>query len=175
MEPKKKKSIPKPTYFGANLKFLRRMNGLSQSQLATTIQVTRNKIASYESGIVEPNAKVFLIVCNYFKVPANSMLESLMSKNPASSVNLESEDLNTLDQYLVDHFDQFVEKTNDMTKIFDGYKAMLEMRMASDEKGANRDLYTSFDDLLNLLEMLLTSNWELIQQVMPSSKSDQAS
>jgi transcriptional regulator with XRE-family HTH domain len=168
MDLKKKKAIPKPTSFGANLKLLRRISGMSQTELAQKLSLTRNNIASYESGLVEPNAKTFLAVCAYFEVTPEDMLEVIMSKKPVANVIDLSDDMDTMDKFLVDQFDEFVTQTNDMTKVLEGYQTLLELRLESDNDHSAKEFYVSFDDLLQLLRTLIKTNWDLVEKIIPS-------
>jgi transcriptional regulator with XRE-family HTH domain len=165
---KKNKNIPKPTNFGKNLKFLRRINSLSQGELAAATEMTRNNIASYESGIVEPNAKKFLDVCKFFSVSPESMLEDTMFDNPSQSALVDKKEMGVVDKYLSDQIETFVIQTNEMTKVYEGYKAFLEMQQTSEKYNLNRELYSTLEDLLDLLSSLIKSNWKLIQSIYPS-------
>ena len=46
-----------------NLKELRTEKGLSQTQIAETVGVSRNTISSIETGQFSPTAKLALIIC----------------------------------------------------------------------------------------------------------------
>ncbi len=46
-----------------NLKAIRNQQGLSQSQLAEMVGVSRNTISSIETGQFSPTAKLALILC----------------------------------------------------------------------------------------------------------------
>ena len=46
-----------------NLKAVRQQKGLSQSQLAETVGVSRNTISSIETGQFNPTAKLALVLC----------------------------------------------------------------------------------------------------------------
>ncbi len=46
-----------------NLKTIRNQQGLSQSQLAEMVGVSRNTISSIETGQFSPTAKLALILC----------------------------------------------------------------------------------------------------------------
>lgn len=46
-----------------NLKEIRISKGLSQSQLAETVGVSRNTISSIETGQFNPTAKLALVLC----------------------------------------------------------------------------------------------------------------
>jgi transcriptional regulator with XRE-family HTH domain len=165
---KKSNNIPKPTHFGKNLKFLRRLKGLSQTAMAEKIGLSRNNIASYESGIVEPNGINFLATCEFFAIEPKFMLDTLLVDHPLDNKNGENEEPGVLDKYLIDQLDQFVIQTNEMTKVFEGYKAFFDMKKSSSPEKGHRELYATLEDLLDLLEKLIGSNWGLIQSVVPS-------
>lgn len=173
-ENKNSKSIPRPTHFGKNLKFLRRLQGLSQTELANQIGMRRNNIASYESGMVEPNAKKYLQVCDFFSIDPKDMLESQLSDSPSENVLPTSESNNIIDEYLEDQMEAFIIKTNEMTKVYEGYKAFFEMQKTLDSYNENKALYATLEDLLSLLRSFVSSNWELIQSVYPNMNNDES-
>jgi len=170
---KKKNQIPKPTHFGKNLKYLRRLNGLSQKALAADLEISRNNIASYESGVVEPNATTFLKSCEYFKtLPAVFMSQILSDEGVDTSLGINYTDMDTLDQYISDQMEIFVAQTNETTKVLEGYIALGKIKTSS-KPSTSIMMQTSFDDLLDLLHSLITVNWDFIQAVLPSkARSD---
>ena len=171
---KTSRNIPKPTHFGKNLKFLRRLNGMSQAQLAQQIGLTRNNIASYESGIVEPNIQKFIATCSIFNVNPRSMLDEVMVEKPLEIKVDKKEADPIMDKYLLDQLDDFVNQTNEMTKIYEGYQAFLEMRKEMGNYEENKILFSTLIDLLDLLQSLIQANWEVIQIVYPTDiKSSQ--
>jgi len=172
MNNSRKKNIPKPTHFGKNLRFLRRLKGLSQSKLASQTGMSRNNIASYESGMVEPNGANFLKVCSYFSVDPRDMLENILSETPIESTAHHRPTDGVVGNYLSDHMSQFVVQTNEMTKILEGYKTYYDLRRSDDSKESHRDLYATMDDLLSLLESLIKSNWSLISSVLPADEEE---
>ena len=169
MEPTLKgiKNIPKPTNFGKNLKFLRVVNKLSQSALAEKVQMKRNNIASYESGFVEPKATNFLKICRVFSIDPKDMLTDDLTDH-AMNVDLGtgSEDLK---EYLSDQLDQFVNQTNEMGKLVEGYRTFYQMKR---DAGLEYDseLTVVLDDVLTLLSSLITNNWKLIQHIYKSEE-----
>lgn len=152
------------THFGANLRFLRRLNGISQKELGERTQLSRNKIASYESGVIEPKLKNFLLLCNYFDNAPRLMLDELISNLPAELEKEESD----VDVVINEKMDEFIKKTNEMTKIFDGYTTFLDLKKDTDEYKNNGDLYASIHDILKMLDSLISANWKLIQSVYPN-------
>lgn len=63
---------------GANLRFLRKQQGLTQEQLATKIGVKRPLIGAYEEGRVEPKLGTIINISRLFKVSLDDLIcESL--------------------------------------------------------------------------------------------------
>ena len=170
---KKVKNIPKPTNFGKNLKFLRRIAGLSQTQLAAEIEISRNKVASYETGIVEPNAITFLKFCDFFKIQPNAFLLEIFVENPTDVYSPIDEGESEITSFLQEQIDEFVVQTNEMTKILQGYTSFIEIQKDKDSYLNNRPLYSTIEDLLSLLRMHIDSNWKLIQAIIPNQAKDQ--
>lgn len=60
--------------FGERLKQLRLENGLTQFQLAETLDVSKSNISKYESGSVEPNLEIIVKISKYFSVDTDYLL-----------------------------------------------------------------------------------------------------
>ena len=146
------------------------MRGLSQAALAKEIQMSRNNVASYESGIVEPNTFKFLSACEYFSIDPKEMLESVLSENPSEITSIDIKGQGLLDRNILSQMDDFVIQTNEMTKVLDGYKVFIEMRQESQQFKENRELYSTLEDLLELLSSLVKSNWQLINSVVSDTE-----
>lgn len=165
-----KKAIPKPTHFGKNLKLLRKLNNLSQQQLATALDVKRNNIASYESGVVEPNAKLFLKVCAFFNKKPTDILETVLIENVSDYSSVKEEHIDSaVEVYLLEHIEQFIVQTNEMSKIYEGYTALVEMKSKNANDQSSIELYASLTDLLDLLQSLIKLNWDTIQTLFPNA------
>jgi len=159
-----KKNIPKPTNFGANLKYLRRLKGISQGKFAELIGISRNSIASYENGMVEPNALNFLRICKYFQEsPLSMMIDDISVDQTDNGIQLEDD----LKKYIFDSFSEFLSQTNEITKVFEGYSEFYDMRKDSIDSQEHKELYMILDDLFVLLKSLIKENWNLIQNVYP--------
>ena len=170
----KKKSIPKPTHFGKNLRFLRRLNGLSQQELANQLHLKRNNIASYESGSAEPSAKVYLRICRHFNKSPQLLLDTLMVEQPLETTQIVLPIDNSIRQNQFEEaLSQFISQTNEMTKIFDGYTSLIEMKNIDNSDTISRELYSSFTDLLDLLQTLIRSNWDFMHEIVPSDITEQ--
>jgi len=163
MEIIKKKTIPKPTYFGVNLKLLRRLGGQSQKELAATLNLTRNKIASYESGLVEPNANLFLIMSQFLKVDPKEMLTTVFTDHLVESIQL---DTNDLEDQIIHGIEAFIERTDEMTRILNGYKTMAELKSVKSDDASVNSLSRAFEEVFELFELLIQHNWEIINQLI---------
>lgn len=60
--------------FGERLKQLRLENGLTQIQLAETLDVSKSNVSKYESGSVEPNLEILSKISIYFNVDTDYLL-----------------------------------------------------------------------------------------------------
>jgi len=167
---KKTKNIPKPTNFGENLKLLRRLHGHSQQALANQVGLSRNNIASYESGVVEPNSSNFLKICTFFEVDPKDLLTTVIAENPIDNIAITPGTESLTDNVVKDQLEQFIMQTNEMTKVYEGYKTFFEMRQLSAEYKEYRALYSTLEDLLDLLNSLIASNWSLIQSIYPTEE-----
>jgi len=147
------------------------MSGTTQQGLASQLQLSRNKIASYESGLVEPNTKNFMKVCTHFQVLPREMLDAQLSISPAESVHVDTTELNTQDKKFISRFDEFIAKTNEMSKIWDGYDALLNVRIEENEGEIKNEYFQTYKEILELLQLLLKTNWNLISQVYPFDES----
>lgn len=158
-------NIPKPTNFGKNIRFLRRVKGLSQAKLASELGLSRNNIASYETGTVEPNTAYFLKTCTYFSVDPRELLETVMvDQHPHSG------EATMVHQYFADHMQAFTHQTNEMTKILEGYKVFYDIKKEAQMSPQQKDLHHTLADLLLLLEDLLITNWKVIRAVYRSEE-----
>ena len=88
------------------LKELRLANGLTQKELAKSIEVGRTTISEYESGKIVPKHEGLLKLANYFNVSVDYLTG--VSDEPATRQHNEHELdklLNTLDYILMNEYD----------------------------------------------------------------------
>ena len=81
-------------YFNSNLKFLRKVRGFTQDELAFELQVKRSQIGSYEAGRANPSYEKLAEIAKYFHVSIDHLLNKdfrLMKEVPLFS----DEQLNT--------------------------------------------------------------------------------
>lgn len=67
-------------YIASNLKFLRKLTGLSQEQFAKKVEMNRGNIASYEKGNAEPNIEKLQKIVAYFDVDLVTFIEMDLSE-----------------------------------------------------------------------------------------------
>ncbi len=167
----KKKDIPKPTYFGKNLKFLRRHKGLTQTELAKNIGLNRNNIASYESSVVEPNVNNFLKIVKYLNVNPHDMLDTILENKVVVSVDsANTNDLNELEIYLKEQLELFSSKTNEINSVLVGFRLAASLKEKTDKPKPNKELASSMSDFMEVLDLLIESNWDYIRSIYNEEK-----
>lgn len=70
--------------FSENLKKLRTNKGLSQEQLSEIIDVSRQSISKYESGVAQPSFDKLIAIAKYFDVSIDFLLLSENNNNSAT-------------------------------------------------------------------------------------------
>ena len=56
------------------LKELRKMNNITQKELANALEVVQSAVSQWETGINEPTASCIIKICDYFNVCADYLL-----------------------------------------------------------------------------------------------------
>lgn len=165
----RRKQIPAPTRFGQNLRYLRILSGLSQNSLGLSVGLNRNRIASYEQGVVEPSAYNLLSICVFFNQSAEDILEIDMSHvSDQSAAKLSTSQEVAPD--MVHTMNSFLLKTLEMQKILQGFKAFYDLRdsaASSAEPLRSHPLYLKIVDLLAIFESAITANLDLIHSIIP--------
>lgn len=153
------KKSTKRTYFGQNLKFLRNVRKLTQTDLAKSLELSRSKIASYESNVAEPNLKTFLKICAFFEVSPETLITDtiydLTPTNPENSLLAHHE------QQIAD----FIQITNEAAQIYEGFKEWYALQLEKEISEELESLHSTLDNLLQMLEMIIQSNWALIKSL----------
>jgi transcriptional regulator with XRE-family HTH domain len=156
------RKIPRPTNFGRNLKFLRKLRGISQQEMALEVGLNRNNIASYESGAVEPNANVFLKISGSLKVDPYVMLAVDMEREDfADIVGVKHSDEAQI-EYLKSHLSSFIKTTDEAHKIVE---SQIEFYKLIQRQGGDSEWDHLRDQIIELTGELLKNNWEFIQSM----------
>ena len=74
--------------FGVRLRELRTSAGLTQSQLAEKINLSKANVSKYEAGIVEPNLETLFLICKLFSVSADYLLGLNESKQATDNTSM---------------------------------------------------------------------------------------
>lgn len=73
--------------FGSNLKVLRRQKGITQQDMAKTINTSRSCVSNYESGNRQPDSETIKLIADYFNVS----IDYLLGRSPVKTI-FKSED-----------------------------------------------------------------------------------
>jgi len=79
---------PMDNHFSRNLSWLRKRKKLSQSKLAEQVNLTRNIIASYETGKAEPNMEKLSRLAYFFEVDFGQLIQADLSVLPESAIRM---------------------------------------------------------------------------------------
>lgn len=82
-------------YFADNLRYLRKLNNLTQDQLATMLNKSRKTVSAWEQGTRSPIVNDLMLVSNYFKVDIADLYDTDLAKTSMIADETES-DLLTL-------------------------------------------------------------------------------
>lgn len=158
---------------GYNIRFLRQLHGLSQQQLADILEIKRNNIASFESGLVEPRAEIFLNIACHFSVAPVDLLTRDLSKHPLAYLPAPSAEGSPKASVQIEWLDKLIRKTTEGQNILDGFREFYKLKYtrypASDPE--TRSLRHDLDNLLDILEKSLENNWDLIHHVQKGKKN----
>ena len=78
-------------FIGQNIKYLRKVKGITQEQLSGKLGLNRSMIGAYEENRAEPKMQTILNLCHYFEVDINSLILSNLSKTDSSKKNIDIE------------------------------------------------------------------------------------
>ena len=165
-----KRNIPRPTFFGRTLRYLRKLSGLSQGELATQLNLKRNNIASYESNIVEPDANRFLVFCDYFSVAPVLMADELISESPHLLQLNPTHQENINENEVIELYDDLLTFTNEAEKIYEGYSIYSDMKINNENILQNEDMKTTLNEFLILLKRTIQTNQKFISGDFPADQ-----
>lgn len=114
----------------------------------------------------------YIATCKYFNISLKDMLEIKLSESPAESLHVSERDQGPIDTFVNQQLDTFVQQTNEMTKVYEGYKTLYEMKKEEEAYSKNKDLYATLDNLIELLGSLVKYNWNLIQEIYPNGEEE---
>ncbi len=168
------------TYIGANLRYLRKLAGLSQQGLADQIGLNRGNIASYEKGAAEPSSINLLKITRFFQMDLIDFIERDLSdahqmplsahttapKSPTGPVGdmYPDSQLQAGERSFLQVMQQ---RSVTMGRILEGFKAYNQHRTRTlkTEGQEVQWLILDYQRLLELSFELLDHNRQLIQRV----------
>ena len=83
-----------------NLKTLRKNKGLSQEELAIKLNVVRQTISKWESGLSVPDAEMLINISELFETPVSEILGENIEKKEKDDLKVISEKLEVVNEQL---------------------------------------------------------------------------
>lgn len=148
---------------GSNIKFLRKLKGISQQKLAEEVGLKRNNIASYESSAVEPRAVNFLKLARFFEVDPIQFFTVELAQEPLASVTEESEEQANLTSMLIAQLEGLIIDTAEAQKVVDGFRELQKFR-SNNQKNYSEAFPMELVNLIDIAENLLEANWKVVQK-----------
>ena len=75
------------SFFGTNIKKIRKLKSLSQMKFAELFALKRGTLGAYEEGRSEPKIETIINVANYFSIPIDDLLKRELSINELLKFN----------------------------------------------------------------------------------------
>lgn len=83
-----------------NLKTLRKNKGLSQEELSIKLNVVRQTISKWESGLSVPDAEMLLSISEIFEIPVSAILGEKIEGKENNDIKVISEKLEVINEQL---------------------------------------------------------------------------
>ena len=73
-------------FFSSNIKFLRRRRGVTQDDVADTLNMKRSTLSGYENGVAQPGFDALIAMSKYFNVAIDTLIKADLCSLPESQV-----------------------------------------------------------------------------------------
>lgn len=83
-----------------NIKTIRKSKGLSQEELAIKLNVVRQTISKWESGLSVPDAEMLINISELFEIPVSEILGENIEKKEKDDLKVISEKLEVINEQL---------------------------------------------------------------------------
>ena len=83
-----------------NLKTLRKNKGLSQEELSVKLNVVRQTISKWESGLSVPDAEMLISISEVFETPVSEILGENIEEKEKNDIKVISEKLEVINERL---------------------------------------------------------------------------
>lgn len=156
-----------------NLKFLRKLNRLSQEDLANQLEIKRSNIAAYESKNIEPRLRIILKIGNFFDINLGDLLKSRLTEENYSSFSVDDTEIQNssfngrIELNDISVLEGFIDQSVKMRKVLDGFKALYAFKksMKKKEEKETSKLVYDIDNFMDLTEHLLSYNEAVIKAI----------
>ncbi len=81
------------SYIGKNIRKIRHLKGLNQSQFAELLGLTRASIGAYEEGRAEPKISTIIDIANHFSISVDLLLKKELKVNELSRFDIFADEL----------------------------------------------------------------------------------
>ena len=83
-----------------NLKTLRKNKGLSQEELSIKLNVVRQTISKWETGLSVPDAEILITISEFFETPVSDILGESIEEKETNDIKIISEKLEIINEQL---------------------------------------------------------------------------
>lgn len=106
----------KTNYFSDNLRFLRKLNKITQFELAAALNISRATISAWEKQTRNPIVADVVRVCEYFNIPIEQMLGKDLSldKDKTTAIYNHHELISLFNQLNLEQQDKVLETIKSM-------------------------------------------------------------
>lgn len=160
--------MEKEIFFAKNLNYLRRRKKLSQVQLAKELEISRNKIASYEGKGIEPKLSILIKMAEFFEVSLDDFLTKNIHNVGFINVKKSNVTLEDMDESLEQSIQDFASNVNHVEKIVEGYQHFREMKKIN-QLPDNSGVFIDSKGLFYITEHLLKSCKSMLTKIKSSN------
>ncbi len=178
------------TYIAKNMRFLRKMTGLSQHDFAQKVDLNRGNIASYEKGTAEPSTEKLLRITKFFHVDLTDFIEKNLEEElnqKTINISVKNGELHISQQNLEEVVDGEITQNNqqstqilgersvELKKILEGFKNYYQYKSAKYNKykehsDVEKDYLSDYFRLLEIAEDILDINRQLLHKIVVIEK-----
>ncbi len=170
------------TYIAKNMRFLRKIAGLSQHDFAQKVALNRGNIASYEKGTAEPSTEKLLRITKFFQVNLTDFIEKdLENEFNLQNINISVKNgvIHITEQIKDDSISEdgfsgveqpvevLGERSIELKKILEGFQNYYQYKTAKskDLTDVEKGYLSDYFRLLEIAEDILDINRQLLKKV----------
>jgi transcriptional regulator with XRE-family HTH domain len=154
----------------SNIRFLRKKAKLSQEELAANLDISRSNVAAYESKGVEPRLRIVLEMARFFDVSVRAFVAQDLATLDGQIPSFDQDSLVSPQAHIIDLSDndamqKLMDKTVQIRKVVEGFKAYQEIKFKRNAQGASAQMPYGSGSFLELLDQLVSHNEAIISSV----------